>query len=93
MKTETKTDGAPEVGTLVRRGMSEITYRVIERNSQGTGCRAQATVDEIVEVVGRQPRKLRYTERFVSLAFSPTLTGQHGRTMLIDSEWRVWEVA
>lgn len=56
MKT---TNGAPEIGSLVRRGGSEITYRVIERNPQGTGCRAQATVDEITEVAGRQPRKLR----------------------------------
>lgn len=89
---ETTNNGAPEVGSLVRRGGSEIAYRVIERHATGTGCRAEATVSEVTEVAGRQPRKLLAKEKCVSLAFSRSLSAERGRTILVDAEWRGWEV-
>lgn len=74
----------PAVGTLVRPSTGDILYRVVEAHEHG--CRVEAIMSEVVDVAGRQPRKLRYNEKCFSLAVCRN-TG-----MLFDGGWRGWTV-
>ena len=84
-----ETANIPEIGTEMKRAGGEITYRVIERT--GRGVRVEATVSEAVPMQAgavRQPRRLTYAERFVSLAY----TEASGKPGFIDSRWNAWIV-
>lgn len=76
----------PQVGQTVRPVGSEILYRVVAASEYG--CRVEAISDEYVPVTGRQPRKLPYNEKRHSLC----ATEFEGKPLLLDDQWRGWEV-
>lgn len=73
----------PAVGAIVCPVGSGVLYRVVSANAHG--CYVEAVTDEIVDVPGRQPRKLRYDEKRASLACS-SVDGT-----LFDDRWRAWK--
>lgn len=75
----------PTVGSTVRPAVSDkILYRVVSTHERG--CLVEAIGVEVVDVEGRKPRKLHWSEKRFSLGWSDTVGS------LIDNQWRAWIV-